>query len=212
MPFDLQWLKDLAAIIQSILVGVAAIATLLGVNAWRRQTVGKRKMELAEQVLASFYEAADMLNWARSPFSSSSEGVTRQADEPEGEDLKRIRDSYYVPIERLRSKSELLSKLHAQRYSFRALFGRDANLPFDAFWKLQNDIAFSARTLIEFAGEDRDVRMENKDLIKQCKLDIYGRAGDPISLRIDETVALMEKLCKPILLQEAHLSTTELSL
>src|SRR6202012_4354907 len=118
-------------IAQSVFVCLTALIALLGINEWRRQTVGKRKIELAEQVLASFYEAGDLFVWVRSPAAFGGEGETRQA-EGEDENVRRSRNTYFVPIERMQKHSELFAKLQSQRYSFMALFGSDAVAPFDA--------------------------------------------------------------------------------
>lgn len=56
----MEWWKDAIGIVQSIFVCLTALIALLGISEWRWQTVSKRKIELAEQVLASFYEARDL--------------------------------------------------------------------------------------------------------------------------------------------------------
>ena len=45
--WSLEWWKDAVDIVQSAFVCLTAIVALLGVNEWRRQTLGKRKIELA---------------------------------------------------------------------------------------------------------------------------------------------------------------------
>ena len=51
---SIDWWKDAVGILQSVLLCVTAVVALFSVNEWRRQTVGKRKIEMAEQVLARF--------------------------------------------------------------------------------------------------------------------------------------------------------------
>src|SRR6266536_4798007 len=101
----------------------AAYTAYRGLQKWRDETLGKRNTELAEQVLASFYEARDVFTWVRAPVRSLGEGASRSAGGPESDDLKQKRDSYFTPIERLRQEKELFAKLHAQRYMFAAYFG-----------------------------------------------------------------------------------------
>jgi hypothetical protein len=50
-------LKDWAEIAQSTSVILASLFAIYGIDAWRREYVGKRRIELAEEVLALFYQA-----------------------------------------------------------------------------------------------------------------------------------------------------------
>jgi hypothetical protein len=59
----------------------------------------RRRHELAEQVLATVYEARDALAWARAPLGFSGEGDTREGTESESERLRERRNSYFVPVE-----------------------------------------------------------------------------------------------------------------
>ncbi len=52
---------NIADVITAVSVAIAALAFVVGVNAWRREFVGKRRIELAENVLALFYEAQDAI-------------------------------------------------------------------------------------------------------------------------------------------------------
>ena len=45
----------------SISVIIAALSLVFGVYAWKREYVGKRRIELAQSVLAMFYEADDAI-------------------------------------------------------------------------------------------------------------------------------------------------------
>ena len=47
-------LNEMAGIAQSISITLAGLFAIYGFDAWRREFVGKRRMELAEEVLALF--------------------------------------------------------------------------------------------------------------------------------------------------------------
>ena len=81
------------AIAEIIAASVASFAVIYGVNAWRREYVGKRKIELAEEVLALFYEARDVISYIRNPFSVAGEGSTRNAAPNESPEEKQINDN-----------------------------------------------------------------------------------------------------------------------
>jgi hypothetical protein len=42
---------------------VTGVVAIRGLSAWRQQMIGKRKAELAEQVLVGFYAARDTLKY-----------------------------------------------------------------------------------------------------------------------------------------------------
>ena len=97
----------LATIIQAISVVVAAASVTFAVTAWRREYTGKRNIELAEEVLALFYQARDVIAYIRSPFSFSGEGTTRPAPDNETPDEKRINNQVYVVFERYNKNKEV---------------------------------------------------------------------------------------------------------
>lgn len=149
--WSLAWFKEAASLVQACLVSVTAVVTLLGVNAWRQQMIGKRKAELAEQVLISFYEARDVFIWARSWGILGGESESRTSSDDEDEKIKQQRNTYFIPIERLTQQKELFSKLRAQQYAFKAYFGEDTVKPFNILNQAHNTIIGAASTLIEIA-------------------------------------------------------------
>jgi hypothetical protein len=49
-------MRDLATIGQAVAVISACWAIIAGVGAWKREFIGKRRIELAEQPLGKFFE------------------------------------------------------------------------------------------------------------------------------------------------------------
>src|SRR5262249_32311273 len=92
-------------------------------------TIGKRKAELAEEVLGDFYEARDIITAARSPGGFGHEGVARPKAEWETEDDRRTLNAYFRTMERLRNKEEFFARFHARRYRFMAHFGTESGQP-----------------------------------------------------------------------------------
>ena len=64
----------LTAIVQAVGVIFACWAIVSGVDAWKREFVGKRKIELAEAVLSKFFEVKDAVAFIRNPFSTLRRG------------------------------------------------------------------------------------------------------------------------------------------
>ena len=98
----------ISEIITSISVMIAAIAFVSGINAWKREFVGKRRIELAETVLAMFYEAQDAIREIRSPFGTTNEGNTRKRSDNELEEDAIILDRAYVVFERYKKEKNCL--------------------------------------------------------------------------------------------------------
>ncbi len=65
----------------SILIGIWV--AIYGIDSWRRESIGKRKIELAEDVLALFYEARDVIRYMRHPVNLSHETIDIERGENE---------------------------------------------------------------------------------------------------------------------------------
>jgi hypothetical protein len=108
----------------------------------------KRRTEFAEEVLADFYKARDIIEAARSPGGFADEGTTRQHQPWETEDDTRMLNAYFRTIERLSAHADFFSQLFARSHRFIALFGGGAGKPFDDLWKLRGEILTAVRMLI----------------------------------------------------------------
>jgi hypothetical protein len=172
-----------------------------GLEKWRDETIGKRKTELAEQALVAFYEARDVLGWARSRGFFGEEGSTRTPSAGESDKQQEMRNTYFVPIERLNKKNELFAKIQTTRYAFAAQFGENSLEPFNAILGVRNDIQIASSILIKTTyGDDTDSRFEQR---AQPFLDTLGwgtsTAPDDIDRKIEKAVQDIEKTCRPVL-------------
>jgi len=122
----LPMLRDWADIAQSASVILASLFAIYGIDAWRREFIGKRRMELAEEVLALFYQARDVIRAIRSPFGYVGEGGTRKTASDERPEDKEALDQAFVLVERYNRNIEPFSRIHALRYRFMVQLGVDA--------------------------------------------------------------------------------------
>jgi hypothetical protein len=99
-------------------------AGVRGLNAWRIETVGRRKTELAEEVLAAFHCAKDVLTWARFPASDDDDEKDDVRAGPGGNDDELDRSEIFTPVDRLTKESQVFSDLQAARYRFMGYLGR----------------------------------------------------------------------------------------
>jgi hypothetical protein len=161
--------------------------------AWKRQT------ELAEQVLADFYEAREIIQAARSPGGFEGEGKTRQREPWESESDSRLLDSYFRTFERLNNKSDFFSQLYSRRYRFLALFGPQTAKPYDDLFRIRGEVIVAVRMLVTMhqpnpRGEARENRKEWETTIGWPHV-----APDPIDARLNLAVDEIDKICRPII-------------
>ncbi|MFC2041886.1 hypothetical protein ACFLTV_00040 [Chloroflexota bacterium] len=143
-------LESISIILASL---IASGAVFFGVNAWRKEYIGKRKLELAEEVLSLFYESIDAIIFIRNPFTYGGEGGTRNASPNETPEEKQINDNAYVAIERYNKRQDLFNKIHSMRYRYMSHFGKESAKPFDNLDKIVKDILFSALILPDYWKE-----------------------------------------------------------
>jgi hypothetical protein len=195
-PTWFEWVK--------LLPGCLTAATAIwgikaGLSKWRSETIGKRKAEVAEQVLAGFYEAREIIAFARSPAGWGNEGNSRQPALSEREADTALLNSYYRAIERLNKKSEFFAQLAARRYGFIALFGSDAARPFDEIFGIRQEIVLAVQMLSDTHMQTRGMLREKEAAETEWTSTIgWGaRNDDKIASRLDSAIAAIETVCRP---------------
>jgi len=178
-----------------------ALIAYKGLERWKRETVGRRRIELAEEVLADFYQARDIVQGARFPHQfSSDEGKTRQQASWEAEDDARTLNSYFRPIERLHKKIEFFSQLHARKYRVLALFGQEAVKPYDELFRIREEIVLAVEMLITTHGFPQlGSHLEDR---KSWETTIGRRqpgTPDPIDPKLTSVIEAIERVCQPII-------------
>ena len=199
MMFSADWVTAAGTAMAGLATLVGGWAALRGVDAWRSEIVGRRKAELAEDVLAQFYRARDVLTWARLP--------DRPLDPvPQADDRDRRHQSHASPIERLTRESALFSELQASRYRFMAYFGEDSAHPFEEMRAIHGEIMSSAESLIrdpnELASDTERDRWEDA-------IGWVNDGDDPLARRLAETIAAVEHVCRPLIADQHRLRLTK---
>ena len=192
---NLQWLSAAGGLTTALATLVASWAALRGLGTWRSQLVGRRKTELAEEVLAQFYHARDVFTWARTPAVHDPDGGDG------GERGPSKAQALSAPIERITNESELFSALQAGRYRFIAYFGQRAAEPFEAIRAVHAEVIAAAGDLIRDnggAGSECDARRGGWE-------DSIGWGENPhdrVAARVDEAVRRIEQICLPLIQEE----------
>ena len=203
-----------ADILESISLIIAAWTVILGVNAWRHEFIGKRRIGLAEEVLALFYEARDVISYIRSPFGYVGEGSSRKSSESESPEEKQIYDNAYVVVERYNKNRELFNKIYSMRYRFMAQFGKEASVPFDDLRKIVNDIFIASQMLTHYWKDQGRRTWKTKAEFEKHLEEMHGYEAvfwemsvddDPIIPRVNAVISNIEDQCNAIIGKKTNL-------
>ncbi|WP_159817602.1 hypothetical protein [Cyanobium sp. Copco_Reservoir_LC18] len=187
----------------SILVGIWA--AIYGINSWRREHRGKRQIELAEDALALFYEARDAIAGMRHPVSFSGELDAIERGEGEPENVFTARRNASLIFVRYERNSELFNKIHAMRYRFMALIGKEQAKPFEDLRNIENDLFQAARMLARLWPRDHFRTKADRDKhfnqIVEFEEIFWGVGGeeDPIEPRIQSVIDEIEAVCSKVI-------------
>lgn len=192
MVIDAGWATAIGTLAAGAGAGLGGWAALRGVNAWRAETVGRRKAELAEEALAQFYQAKDALTWARLPLGDA---VGKAPFIGGG----RGAEAMAAPVERLNQASQVFSALQASRYRFMAYFGEEAAKPFEELRKVHSEVMEAAGQLIR--GQDTAPSAGN-DADRRQWGDTIGWGSheqDRPAERLEHAVRDIERTCRPLI-------------
>jgi hypothetical protein len=173
---------------------VASWAGIRGLDAWRAEAVGRRKAQLAEEVLTQFYRIRDVVTWARLP--------THREDvvgETRGEAADRRNAAAAAPVQRLAAESQVFAELQASRYRFMAYFGEEAARPFEEIRAVHAEILDAASQLVRVANQ-ADPAEASGDREQWAKSVGWGNLDtDALAQRLDRAIKAIEKVCRPLI-------------
>lgn len=186
-----------ANVVVAIAAVVAASQGIAGLNAWRREAIGRRRMELAEDALTDLYEAADVIRWARFPGSFGYEATERQGRDDEPENIQAHRDTFYIPLKRLNDHSELFSRLRTRRFRVRATFGVDAVTPFEALHAVHSEIVVAAQRLMAMDPAHQNERTRERWERLEAVVWGVGDEDDKLVVKVGDALKLAETIFRP---------------
>ena len=187
----------------SLLIGIWV--AIYGIDSWRREHKGKREIELAEDSLALFYEAIDVIKQIRHPVSNSIETKDIVRGKNENEAQFQARKDASVVYSRFNKHQELFNKIYASRYKFMSQIGKDESKPFDDLRLITDEILFSARMLSKLWARDNFrndehwehhiAQLEKYESIFWDELD----KDDLINNKLDLVISSIEATCKSVI-------------
>jgi hypothetical protein len=200
---DWTWVLEKApaviGILRDLVVAGAAVSTATvgwkALNKWRDETVGKRRLEVAEETLSAFYQVQEVIYDARAPFIAASEMIKE-----EGVPDDVARNAAYGPIRRLRQSFDHIRDLRTRRHRFAALFGREATKPWDEIEAVLNEIHAASEAILMLRGEHIQARDPHAKFYQEQRQILARRMDDdPITPRVDTAVQEIEIICQPVI-------------
>ena len=194
----IEWLNQIS-------IFVAVCVAIYGIDSWRREHTGKRQIELAEDSLALFYEASDVIKHLRHPISFASEIELIARGEYENDKEFKARENASVVFMRYNKHQELFNRLHSMRYRFMAQFGKKRAIPFDDIRSIVNEITSSARILSRLWPRD-NFKSEKEEDLHRKKIEKYEAVfwegpeeDDPINPRLNIVISEIEATCQDVI-------------
>ena len=194
-------------VLESISIITVAGVAIYGIKTWRRELIGKKKHDLAEEVLTLFYQARDVFYSIRNPMGYEGEGTSRKAGKNETWREKNVLDQAYVVMERFKDHQEVFNRLNVLRYKFMALFGKNKIKPFDELDAVLKDIIIASRQLA-YMWQQQNLDFRNKSNLEKFhkeirKYEAIFWAGldneDEIAKKVNSAIKGIEEICVPIL-------------
>jgi hypothetical protein len=187
----------------SLLIGIWV--AIYGIDSWRREHKGKRDVELAEDVLALFYEARDSIRYMRHPFSPIGECADIEKLPNETDAQWQARKDASVVFKRYKDRKDLFNKIYAMRYRFMAQIGISQAQPFEDLNQIVHEILIAAQMLASLWPRDH-FRTEEQYERHQKQFEKHEAVfweglpeEDPINTKLEEIIATMDKTCREII-------------
>lgn len=167
--------------------------------------MGKRRVELAEDILASYYEAIEVFRYIRNPVSFGGEGSTRVEGLDESREQKKRLDAEFVTQERINSQHDFFERVAQLRPRVRAVFGESVSEKFDLILKTRTNVALAAafipeiREDVNLANSD-DERQRARDELKRYNSIKWRRGGsDEVETKLSDALVELESELLPMI-------------
>lgn len=201
------WLE----ILSNLAILITAITAFYGINSWRREMIGKRKYELAEEVLSNAYEIQVNMQFIRKTIRSPEEGKTyiyKEELQAKGNHFSKIG---YIVKERYNLTKEPFISLEKLAFRFKALFGHSNTVPIFEILQIRNEVIEAAEQYVKYnlwliemeEGGSKDIRQMEayRNYLQDYKALLWEREDqeDFIEIRLNSAVNALKSVCESII-------------
>lgn len=193
-------------ILQAISIIIASFAAVYGIIAWRNEHLGRRKIDLAEEVLCGIYEIRDLIKMIRNPFGYVDEGNSRKKNDNESKEESDIYDQAYVVYERYNKVKDKFHQFLSLEYRYIANFGKEADFPFVTIKQVVNQIFHASDMLARFYWKRQGrIPMDDKQFnehleqMHQHEATFWEHSKeDEINIKVDKAINYCERICNAV--------------
>jgi len=195
----------------ALIAAIAAIATAFfasrALSAWRGELIGRRKVELAEDILAVAHEASEMIKGSRSPMAFNGEGASLNVGPDVEDDQRRNAEAMYAPAERLGAKPDLWAKIEALRFRARVYFGEPVRTAMAEVLRVRLEV-HNASILLARNALRAPAQRVSHDVQERYEAKIWyaDEPDDPLQARLDGAIAVLQLSCGPVISEKAQRS------
>lgn len=186
--------------LDSVAVIIASSVAIWGINAWKREHVGRRRIDLAEETLALFYETRDAINASRSSFGQAGDTQLRKEWSDEGN--PRYGEPVGAPLLDMRltrKQAGLFSRIRALKFRFAAVFGREKAQSFEGLMQIRRDVFLAEYEFLLTRDDPKGNDPAHKARQAELMRVMYrgDDESDPTTQRLDKIVEAIESVCRP---------------
>lgn len=185
-------------VITQISTIIALWVAIYGIDSWRREHIGRKRADTAEETLALMYEASDAIEHIRHPVSFSTEYGEIERGDRESEQEWQARKNANVAFVRYNQHQELFNKLYAMRYRFMAQFDTDKTQPLIEIHTAVSEVLAAANALSrlwprEYFSTDEQWESHQK-LVEKYEAKFWNMMSeqDELANRVKRAVSAME--------------------
>jgi hypothetical protein len=199
---ELDW-KAIAGMLEACSALAAAVAVCVtawfGSRAfatWRAESTGRRKSELAEEVLACAYEAVEIIKRCRTSLSSDDEGATFPIAEGVPDGFRDRARMYFAPAERLSLRPEFWARLETLQFRVKPFFGASAVASVRTIIESRGEIYSTSATLARYTVS-RDLSRVSNLYRQSLEARIWGSDDpeEPMNAALDAAILNLEFQC-----------------
>lgn len=183
----------LAGIIKTIELGLTAFGCYVAwraLSTWREQVIDTPKIELAREIMESFYDMADIIKSTRRNLISFSPDFIRK--HYSNDTLTDNQTGYLYRLYLIDSNSEKINKFHYLKNKARTVFSEDLMQHFLEVIRIINRIDSALR---EKASKEFD---EDKEYTKMLNETIFKQKNDEINQKLEQIIKEVEYNLKPL--------------
>lgn len=194
-------------IVTDIISCTASVSTAfiagMALYAWRREFIGKKKIELAAEIMETVYEIQDAFIYARCPAIARPEIdealrwiKAEKEKHPENTDVYPKRITYLIPHRRLEEKQDIINKFRTLQNKAYMYWGKDMYVAFVKLTDFNQRIMRASKNL--YYGEDTPEYKPLYDLIFCEMKDGQIVSDDKVNKEITNIVEEFRRNLEPL--------------